>query len=83
MDHGLWRRKDRDGWRALADSVGAEVRLLHFPVPKDELLRRLNSRNKEEHANALLVSAEALDDFYGRFDEPDGEGEQVIAEGAF
>jgi predicted kinase len=83
VDHGLWRRQDRDSWRMLAESTGGDVRLLYFPVPKEELMRRLNSRNAEGHANALPVTAEALDDFCSRFDEPDGEGEQVIAAGSF
>jgi predicted kinase len=81
LDHGLWRREDRDDWRRVAESAGARVRLLYFPVPKYELLRRLSVRNAEQHANALFVSAEALDDFLLRFDEPDGEGELVIHPG--
>ncbi|MEU8655854.1 AAA family ATPase [Actinoplanes philippinensis] len=83
VDHGLWRREDRDDWRALAESVDGQVRLLYFPVPKQELLRRLNDRNTQGHANALLVTAEALDDFYDRFDVPDGENEQIILAGSF
>ncbi|MEV7630745.1 ATP-binding protein [Actinoplanes sp. NPDC089786] len=42
VDHGLWLRDDRDGWKALVEAVGGQVRLLYFPVPKEELLRRLN-----------------------------------------
>lgn len=81
LDHGLWRRQDRDEWRRVAQEAGARVRLLYFPVPKPELVRRLSVRNAEQHANALFVSAEALDDFLARFDEPDGEGESVIHPG--
>ena len=47
-------------------------------MPKDELLRRLTVRNTQEHANALLVTAAALDDFHSRFEVPDGEDEQVV-----
>ena len=79
----MWRRKERDDWRALAESAGRQVRLLYLPMPKDELLRRLNARNAQEHANALLVTPDALDDFYARFDVPDGEDEQEIAVGSF
>lgn len=83
VDHGLWRRKDRDEWKALVEAAGGQARLLYFPVPKQELVRRLNDRNTQGHANALLVTAEALDDFYARFDEPDGEGETVVPVGSF
>ncbi|GAA1640992.1 AAA family ATPase [Actinoplanes couchii] len=82
VDYGLWRRSERDDWRALAEQAGAEVRLLYFPVGRDELLRRLTARNRETHANALPVTAEALDAFHARFDVPVGEGEQVVAAGS-
>jgi hypothetical protein len=39
------------------------VRLPYFPAAKHQLLRRLSIRNTEQHANALFVNAEALDDF--------------------
>lgn len=83
VDHGLWRREDREDWKRLVDSVGGRWQLLFFPVPRDELLWRLGERNRLRHANALLVTESALDDFYARFDEPSGEGEQVIGAGSF
>ncbi|SHN48217.1 AAA family ATPase [Cryptosporangium aurantiacum] len=78
LDWGLWRREERQDWRRIAEAAGGQVRLLHFPVPKAELLRRLNMRNDEGHANALGVTPEALDDFLARFDEPDDEDVEVI-----
>lgn len=83
VDHGLWRRPDRDAWRLLVTGAGGDPRLLYFPVPRDELLRRLTARNREAHANALTVTAEALDAFHARFDVPSGEGEQVVTAGSF
>jgi len=81
LDHGLWLRRDRDAWRALAESAGAEVRLVYLPVDRSELLRRLNERNEREDANALTVSAEALDDFFARFDPPTDDEHPVIYTG--
>lgn len=78
VDHGLWRRADREDWKKLVESAGGSWQLLFFPVPREELLRRLGERNRQQHANALLVTESALDDFYARFDEPSAEGEQVI-----
>jgi predicted kinase len=83
LDHGLWRRADRDAWKKLVETVGGRWRLLYFPVPRGELLRRLTARNEEEHANALTVTESALDDFYARFDVPDGEGEEIVPVGSF
>jgi predicted kinase len=82
LDLGVWSRQDRDDWKALISSAGARWRLLYFRVPRAELLRRLTERNAEEHANALRVLESDLDDFYARFEEPDGEGEEVIPPGS-
>jgi predicted kinase len=83
LDHGLWLRKDRDDWKLLVEKAGGRWRLLYFPVPREELLRRLAERNRRDDANALLVTPEALDDFYARFDVPEGEGEEVVEPGSF
>lgn len=77
-DHGLWPRKDRDAMKELVESAGGRWRLLYFPVERDELLRRLTARNEREDANALVVTPEALDDFFARFEAPQGEGEEIV-----
>jgi len=82
-DHGLWPRKDRDAMKELVEAAGGRWRLLYFPVERDELLRRLEERNRRGDANALLVTPEALDDFFARFDPPHGEGEEIVAPGSF
>ncbi|NGO45110.1 AAA family ATPase [Streptomyces sp. YC419] len=83
LDHGLWTRKERDEWRQLIREAGGHPRLLYFPVPREELLRRLNERNGREDANALTVTESALDDFYARFEPPTGEDEEIIEPGSF
>lgn len=77
-DHGLWPRQDRDAMKELVEASGGRWRLLYFPVPRAELLRRLAERNVRGDANALVVTSEALDDFFARFEPPAGEGEEVI-----
>ncbi|WP_226962760.1 hypothetical protein [Streptomyces sp. C8S0] len=52
-------------------------------MTRDELLRRLAERNARGDANALLVTPEALDDFFARFEEPQGEGEEIVEPGWF
>ncbi|WP_241844628.1 AAA family ATPase [Kitasatospora sp. CB01950] len=83
LDHGLWLQRDRDQWKKLVSEVGGRWRLLYFPVPKGELLRRLRERNQRDDANALTVTASALDDFYERFDVPEDEGEETVESGSF
>ncbi|WP_338671553.1 ATP-binding protein [Streptomyces sp. SCSIO 30461] len=80
-DHGLWPRKDREAMKELVESAGGRWRLLYFPVVRDELLRRLAERNDREDANALVVTPEALDDFFARFEAPQGEGEEIVEPG--
>lgn len=83
LDHGLWLRKDREAWKDLVEQAGGRWRLLYFPVARLELLRRLAERNRREDANALVVTPEALDDFYARFDVPEGEGEEIVEPDTF
>ncbi|MDJ1641176.1 AAA family ATPase [Streptomyces pakalii] len=70
LDHGLWRRTERDAWQRTAREAGGHPVLVYLPAERDELLRRLTERNRREDANALTVSPEALDDFFDRFDTP-------------
>lgn len=80
-DHGLWPRKDRDAMKELVEVAGGRWRLLYFPVEREELLRRLAERNEREDANALVVTPEALDDFFARFEKPQDEGEEIVEPG--
>lgn len=78
LDHGLWTRAARDEWKKLVEEAGGRWRLLYFPVPREELLRRLQERNRRSDANALTVTEAALDDFYARFEPPHDEREEIV-----
>ncbi|KFG76996.1 hypothetical protein FM21_13295 [Streptomyces mutabilis] len=83
VDHGLWLRSDREEWKKLVVEAGGRPRMLYFPVPRGELLRRLAVRNEREDANSPAVTESALDDFYARFEPPQDEGEEIIESGSF
>ncbi len=83
LDHGLWLRCDREAWKKLVEAAGGRWRLLYFPVGREELLRRLEERNRRQDANALMVSPSALDDFLGRFEVPHDEGEEIVIPGSW
>lgn len=78
LDYGLWRRSDRDAYKRLVEAHGGGWRLLYFKAEREVLRRRLADRNRRGDANALMVTPSALEDFIARFDEPMGEGEELI-----
>ncbi|NBE51189.1 AAA family ATPase [Streptomyces boluensis] len=81
LDHGLWRRAERDAWLQAARDAGGHPLVVYLPVDRDELLRRLAERNEREDANALTVSPEALSDFFARFDTPADDEEMIVYTG--
>ncbi|PNE36382.1 AAA family ATPase [Streptomyces noursei] len=78
LDHGLWRRSERDTWRQAAREAGGHPLVVYLPADREELLRRLTERNQREDANALTVTPEALDDFFDRFDPPTDDEEVIV-----
>ncbi|RST25310.1 ATP-binding protein [Streptomyces sp. WAC04770] len=56
LDHGLWRRAERDAWRQAAREAGGLPVLVYLPADRDELLRRLAERNEREDANVMNSS---------------------------
>ncbi|MEV0599857.1 ATP-binding protein [Streptomyces sp. NPDC050315] len=81
LDHGLWRRAERDDWSQTVRAAGGQPVLVHLPADRGELLRRLAERNQREDANALTVTPEALDDFFARFDPPVDDEEALVYTG--
>jgi hypothetical protein len=52
--------------------------LLYFKVDREVLLQRLADRNRRSDANAMPLLAADLEDFIARFEEPMGEGEELV-----
>jgi predicted kinase len=78
FDHGLWRRDNRDAYKRLVEEHGGRWRLLYFKVDREVLLQRLADRNRRSDANAMPLLAADLEDFIARFEEPMGEGEELV-----
>jgi len=79
LDYGLWLRTEREAYKKLVEAAGGRWRLIHLNVDRAELLRRLAERNARQDANALTVTPAMLEQFAARFEEPRGEGEEVVA----
>ena len=84
LDEGFWTRADRDKYRAHAEALGAEVRLIYFDVPVEELRRRLAARNQNLTPGTFEIDDAALDLFITKFEVPGPEECPVspTAEGA-
>ena len=78
LDHGLWRRSDRDAYKRLIEAHGGTWRLLYFKADRDLLLQRLADRSRRGDANAMPLTPSDLEDFITRFEEPTGEGEELV-----
>ena len=70
LDFGLFHREERDRYRAAAVAVGAETKTVYLDVPKDELLRRLESRNAELPPHTFPVDEVHLDNCIRWFEPP-------------
>ncbi len=76
LDHGLGQRSERDEYKHLVTTLGAEWRLLCFRAARSELLRRLAVRNIDAHYG--MMTTEILDWLATVSEEPEGEGEEVV-----
>ena len=75
LDDGFWTRGERQQYRAQAEALGAEVRLIYFDVPVKELRRRLAVRNHNLTPGTFELDDAALDLFITKFETPEpGEG---------
>ena len=80
VDYSFWSRGHRDDYKTLVESHGCRWELIHLKADRTTLERRLKARNDEDGANAVTVGEELLDRYLAAFEEPVGEGEQVVTE---
>lgn len=68
--------------KKLVAEAGGVWRLLYFKASREVLLSRLVERNAraEQDGSVLMITPEALEDFFGRFDEPVEEGEEILGQ---
>ncbi len=79
IDFSFCQRARRDHYKQLIEQAGGTWRLVYLTVDAEELGRRLTNRNTRVDANAAFPITDALLDRYPHdFEEPRGEGEEVI-----
>ncbi len=80
LDFCPWRALQRQEYYSFITTNGAVPKVYYLPVERDELLRRLEIRNSLRNPRYQYMSAEMLDEFYGRFDPPtEAEMQYVVA----
>jgi predicted kinase len=82
VDYSFWSRAARDEYKALIESHGCRWELVHLKADRTTLERRLEVRNSEEGANSVTVNETLFNRYLANFEEPNGEGEQVVMQSA-
>ncbi|MEU3465650.1 ATP-binding protein [Streptomyces sp. NPDC006733] len=80
VDYSFWSRAARDEYKELVEHHGCRWELVHLKADRATLECRLAVRNRQEGANAVTVEEGLLDRYLAGFEEPAGEGEQVVAQ---
>lgn len=79
LEYAFASRTRREEYRAIAEAAGAEVRIVYFDVPADELHRRLEARNQQPLGpHTVRVSHEQLDRWLRVFEVPGADEAGVV-----
>lgn len=70
LENGFWSRAERAGFRAQAETLGAQVKLHYLEVSRDELWARLEKRNASLPPGTFRVTEEQLDLWLSWFEAP-------------
>lgn len=78
VDYSFWSRAARDDYKTLIENHDCRWELVHLKADRTTLERRLEVRNGEEGANSVTVDKALFNRYLANFEEPNGEGEQVV-----
>ena len=70
LDFGFWGREERDDFRKRAEELGAAFQLHYMDVPRDELFRRLEIRNRSESGDTFFIPKEYMEKYIEIFQPP-------------
>lgn len=76
LDSGFFLRSHRDAGRQVAEEANADTRLIFLDPPLEELVRRLEARNKALPPNTFYITRGHLERCISWLERPD-EDEQV------
>ena len=79
VDSSLWERSRRDECKLLVEQAGGRWRLVYLKADEALIRERLHQRAARFDANAAFpVTDDLLERFLHGFEEPSGEGEEVV-----
>lgn len=70
LEFGFWERAERDEKRLAARALGVPVELHHLALPIDELVRRLEARNRSGARGSARVTRAMLEEYAALFEAP-------------
>ena len=70
LENGFWSREERDDFRERAAALGADSRLHFLDVTRDELLKRLQSRNAALPPDTFCITEAQFDIWWNWFEPP-------------
>lgn len=74
LDFGLWAREERGDFRARAQALGCGCRIHYMTAPHEELVRRVEERNKlAGSAPVFTITTRHMDAWARIFQPPDGD----------
>ncbi|WP_208866018.1 AAA family ATPase [Kitasatospora cheerisanensis] len=82
VDYSCWSRAAREDYQQLVEQHGGRWELVHLKADRATLERRLEARNREEGADSVTVDRALFDRYVAMFEEPVGEGEQLVPQPA-
>jgi predicted kinase len=79
VDFSFWQRARRDDYKQLIEDAGGRWKLVYLKVDPAVLRQRLAERSQRFDANAAFpITEDILTSYLSGFEEPNGEGEEVI-----
>lgn len=73
LDFGFWARQERQDFRRRAALLGAEARIHFLDVPLNELIERLEERNKLVSEDVTFIPVSMMSEYVRHFQAPDNE----------
>lgn len=70
LDFGFWSKEEREDFRQRAKSLGVGFKLHYMDVPKEELFRRLEVRNRSLSDQTFVIPRAEMEKYIKVFQPP-------------